>query len=84
MNWSTNCKKGTADLAAPRSRNDTTPNTSRECEKQASIETHCGDSIVSGLDVLGVAVLTAALVFVLSRFNEDGAWTLAERFPVSS
>lgn len=83
MNWITDCKKSSADIAAPRSQIEKTSKPARDCGTQDERDKHRGDSIVSGLDVFGTAVLTGGLVSVLARFNENGMWSLAERFPVS-
>lgn len=70
-------------IAAPRLRNDETTKTAWERENQDRREKQREESGFSGLDVLGVAVNTAALVLVLSSFNEHGISIMAERFPVS-
>lgn len=81
MNWTAYYEQHV--IAAPCLRNDETSKASWERQKQDSRETECEKPGFSGLDVLGVAVITAALVLVLSSFNDHGIWTMAEQFPVS-
>lgn len=81
MNWTAYYAQHV--IAAPRLRNDETTKTAWERENPDSREEERGESGFSALDVLGVAVNTAALVLVLSSFNEHGIWMMAERFPVS-
>ncbi|CAN8103885.1 unnamed protein product [Discula destructiva] len=82
MNGCAYDQKRTAYSATPRSPDGEPSSTAWECDKQARGKRKHRDLGPSGLDVLGLSLINAALVLILSRFNEDGASNLAEKFPV--
>lgn len=84
MNSGANDEKSTAYSVATRSKEENGLNHAWQYTKRDHTKPRCrGQGSVSGLDVVGVTLITAISALVVSRFHDNGIWALADRFPVS-